>query len=317
MSWPALPWREWQPTLETLHMWLQIVGKVRMALTPPLNHWWHITLFTTARGLTTSPIPYDEREFQVDFDFIDHRLLVSDTAGGTFTMKLEPTSVARFYAEFMDGLRGLGIEVRIATKPVEVADAIPFERDELHASYEPAHAQHFWRSLLEADRVLKSFQSGFIGKVSPVQLFWGGLDHATSRYSDRAAPRHPGGVPNCPDWVMEEAYSREETATGWWPSFPEIGPAFYAYTYPEPDGYRSAPIGPDGARFDTTWGEFILPYDSIRDLDDPAAAALEFFERAYELGADLAGWDRAELEPAQPPGRPPKQAWSVKVTSDS
>jgi hypothetical protein len=315
--WPELPWREWEPTLSTLHMWTQIVGKVRMALAPPLNHWWHITLYATSRGLTTSPIPYGSRLFQVDFDFLDHRLLVTDSAGGLFTMKLEPKSVARFYTEFRDGLRGLGIEVRISTKPVEVVDAIPFETDEQHASYDPMQAQLFWRGLLQADRVFKAFQSGFVGKMSPVHFFWGGLDHATSRYSDRAAPRHRGGVPNCPDWVMEEAYSREESALGWWPSFPGIGPAFYAYTYPEPDGYRSASVRPDGAFFDTGWGEFLLPYDVIRAAPDPDGAAQEFFEATYELGADLGGWDRAELEPAVRPDRPPTRPWSTADPAES
>jgi hypothetical protein len=315
--WPELPWREWEPTISTLHMWTQIVGKVRMALAAPLNHWWHITLYATTRGLTTSPIPYGSTQFQVDFDFLDHRLLVTDSSGSSFTMRLEPKSVARFYAEFMHGLRGLGIDVRIGTKPVEVAEAIPFDTDEQHASYDPSHAQLFWRGLLQADRVFKAFQSGFVGKMSPVHFFWGGLDHATSRYSDRAAPRHRGGVPNCPDWVMEEAYSREESALGWWPLFPAVGPAFYAYTYPEPDGYRSASVRPDGAFFDAGWGEFLLPYDAIRGLAAPDAAAQEFFQATYELGANLAGWDRAELEPAVRPGRPPTQPWSTVDPDES
>ena len=196
--WPELPWTEWQPTISTLHMWLQIVGKVRMALAAPLNHWWHTTLYVTSRGLTTSPIPIEGRNFQVDFDFIDHRLDVRDTDGRTFEMTLAPMSVATFYRELMAGLRRLGIEVRIWTKPAEVDQAIPFEQDETHASYEPMQAQLFWRALTHADRVLKAFQTGFVGKVSPVQLFWGGLDLATSRYSGRPAPRHPGGIPNMP-----------------------------------------------------------------------------------------------------------------------
>jgi hypothetical protein len=311
-AWPELPWREWQPTMATLHLWLQIVGKVRMALTPPLNHWWHITLYATARGLTTSPVPFRNRQFQIDFDFLGHRLLVVDSAGGSFGMKLEPKSVARFYTELMEGLRGLDIDARIATKPVEVLEAIPFELDETHADYDAEHARLFWRGLLEADRAMKAFQSGFNGKASPAHLFWGGLDHATSRYSDRSAPRHPGGVPNSPDWVMEEAYAREESALGWWPLFPEIGPAFYAYTYPEPDGYRSASVAPAGAFFDTSWGEFILPYDTIRAQADPDAAAQEFFRTTYAVGADLAGWDRRELEPPALPDQPPKKPWTVK-----
>ena len=198
-------------------MWVQIVGKVRMALAPPLNHWWHITLYVTSRGLTTSPIPYQGREFQVDFDFIDHRLDVTESTGRSFTMMLEPMSVATFYREFMARLRELGIDVRIWPRPVEVPDAIPFEVDQAHASYDPGHAHAVWRGLQEADHALKSFQSGFVGKASAVHFFWGGFDLATTRYSGRPAPRHPGGIPNCPDWVMAESYSHEEASMGWWP----------------------------------------------------------------------------------------------------
>ena len=309
--WPELPWREWEPTITTLHMWLQVVGKVRMALAAPLNHWWQTTLYVTSRGLTTSPIPFEERHFQVDFDFIDHRLSVSDTDGRTFEMTLEPRSVATFYREFMAGLRGLGIEVNIWTTPVEFPDPIPFELDEQHASYEPMHAQLFWRALLQADRLMKEFQTGFVGKVSPVHLFWGGLDLATSRYSGRRAPLHPGGIPNITDWVNEEAYSREEFAMGWWPSFEPPGPAFYTYTYPEPDGIRTADIRPAEAAWDERIGEFTLTYDAVRAAADPDAAVLAFFQSTYQAGADLAGWDRALLEPAELPSRPPKRPWSI------
>jgi uncharacterized protein DUF5996 len=315
-AWPELPWREWSPTLSTLHMWTQIVGKVRMALAPPLNHWWHVTLYVTSRGLTTSAIPYGSRHFQVDFDFIDHRLRVTDSRGGAFTMALEPRSVARFYGEFMAGLRGLDIDVRIWTRPVEVAEAIPFEADEQHASYDPGHADLIWRGLLQADRVLRSFQTGFVGKASPVHFFWGSFDLATTRFSGRPAPLHPGGVPNCPTWVMEEAYSREETSVGWWPSSDAPGPVFYAYTYPEPQGYRSAPIGAAGAVFDERFGEFMLPYDVVRRAADPDAAALEFLQTTYEAGADLGGWDRRGLEPAVRPDRPPERPWST-LASDA
>ncbi len=315
--WPELPWREWEPTISTIHMWVQIVGKVRMALAPPLNHWWHIPLYVSSRGLTTSPIPYGRRHFQVDFDFVDHLLLVTDSNGGSFTLPLSPMSVATFYREFMAGLRGLGIEVRIWTRPVEVADAIPFESDEKHASYDASQAQLLWRGLLHADRVLKQFQSGFLGKVSPVHLFWGSFDLAASRYSGRPAPRHPGGVINCPDWVMEEAYSREETAMGWWPRTDEPGPSFYAYTYPEPEGYRSAEIRPQAATFDEQFGEFLLPYDAVRGLADPEGAVLEFFQTTYETGADLGGWDRLALEPVARPGSPPRRAWSTPADDAS
>jgi hypothetical protein len=309
--WPELPWTEWKPTLDTLHMWLQVAGKVRLALAAPQNHWWHTTLYVTSRGLTTSPIPFEEREFQVDFDFIDHRVVVSDTEGRTFGMALEPRSVATFYRDFMAGLRAMGIEARIWTMPVEVADPIPFEQDEQHASYDPTHAQLFWRAMLEADRVLKEFQIGFVGKVSPVHLFWGGLDLATSRYSGRPAPLHPGGIPNTADWVNEEAYSREEFASGWWASTDPPGPAFYSYTYPEPDGLSASPIRPAEAFFDTRLDEFALSYDSVRASADPDAAVLAFLQSTYEAGADLAGWNRALLEPSDTPSRPPKRPWSI------
>jgi hypothetical protein len=309
--WPKLPWREWSPTISTLHMWTQVVGKIRMALAPPLNHWWHVTLYVTSRGLTTSAIPYGQRHVQVDFDFVDHRLDVTDSEGGSFRMPLAPMSVARFYRDLMDGLQGLGIEVAIWTRPVEVAESIPFEMDEVHASYDPSHVQSFWRGLLQADRVMKAFQTGFSGKASPVHFFWGSFDLAAARFSGRPAPLHPGGAPNCADWVMEEAYSREESSIGWWPSIDPPGPVFYAYTYPEPNGYRAAPIRPAGAYFDERIGEFSLPYDVVRRAADPDAALLEFFQTTYEAGADLGGWDRATLEPAVPPGRPPRRAWST------
>jgi hypothetical protein len=309
--WPELPWREWQPTIATVHMWTQIVGKVRMALAPPLNHWWHVPLYVSSRGLTTSPIPYGRRSFQVDFDLIAHRLLVTDDSGGSLSIALEPKSVATFNREFMEALRSLGIEVRIWSRPVEVADAIPFELDELHAAYDPGHAQALWHGLLQADRVMKAFQSGFVGKASPVHFFWGSFDLAAARYSGRPAPRHPGGAPNCPDWVMEEAYSREECSIGWWPSSEPPGPIFYAYTYPEPNGFPSAPIRPAGAAFDPRLGEFVLPYDVVRRSSQPDAAATEFFQSSYEAGADLGRWDRPGLEPARPPVRPTTRPWST------
>ena len=310
--WPELPWREWEPTVSTLHLWLQIVGKVRLTLAPPLNHWWHITLYVSSRGLTTSAIPFGPREFQVDLDFVDHRLLVTDSAGGMFAMPLVAQAVARFYREFMAGLSGLGIDVRISTKPVEIDDAIPFDIDERHASYDPSHAQSLWRGLVQADRVMKAFQSGFVGKASPVHLFWGSFDLATSRYSGRPAPRHSTeGLANTPDWVMEEAYSREESAMGWWPRIDPPGPSFYAYTYPEPPGYPSAPVRPAEAFFDEQLGEFILPYDAVRGLPDPDNAVLEFLEATYAAGADLAGWDRSNVEPTVHPDRPPRRAWST------
>jgi hypothetical protein len=309
--WPELPWRDWQPTISTVHMWAQIVGKVRMALASPLNHWWHVTLYVTARGLTTSPIPYGNRHFQVDFDFIDHQLLVRDSVGGAFEMALEPMSVASFHRRFMDGLRTLGIDVRIWPRPVEVADAIPFEVDARHASYDARHIEAFWGGLTQADRVMKAFQTGFVGKASPVHFFWGSFDLAASRYSGRPAPLHPGGAPNCPTWVMQEAYSREEHSVGWWPSSDGPGPSFYAYVYPEPEGFKSARVRPAEAFIDTRLGEFVLPYDAVREAADPDAAVLEFFQSTYEAGADLGGWDRSSLEPAFVPVRPPDKPWST------
>lgn len=308
--WPEMPWTEWEPTVSTLHRWLQIVGKVRMALTPPLNHWWHTTLYVTSRGLTTSPIPFDGLTFQIDFDFLDHELRATDSRGRGFTIALEARSVASFYRDFMAGLRGLGIEVRIWPRPVEVPDAIPLDVDETHASYDPRHAQLLWRGLVDADRVMKAFQTRFVGKVSPVHVFWGGLDIATSRYSGRPAPRHPGGVVNCADWVMEEAYSREESAMGWWPTSEPPGPAFYAYAYPEPPGHRLATVRPADAYFDPRWGEFFLPHDAVRRAADADGAVLDFFQSVYEAGAELGGWDRANLEPEVLPDRPPTRPWS-------
>ena len=249
--------------------------------------------------------------FEVDFDFLDHRLTVADSDGGLFALPLEPMSVARFHAAFMTGLRDLGVDVRISTTPVEVAEAIPFEADDTHDSYDPAHAHAFWRGLLQADRVMKTFQSGFVGKASPVHFFWGSFDLAAARYSGRFAPIHPGGAPNCPDWVMVEAYSREESSHGWWPASQPPGPAFYAYTYPEPDGFRSAPVLPEAASYDPRLGEFILPYDSIRDLADPDGAVLEFLQSTYEAGAELASWDRGALEPGIVPRTPADRPWSV------
>jgi hypothetical protein len=309
--WPELPWRDWEPTISTLHMWVQIVGKVRLALAAPQNHLWQVALYLSPRGLTTSPIPYGDTVFQVDFDFVDHLLRVTDGNPGSFTMALEPRSVARFYREFMAGLRSRGIEVAIWPHPVEVAEAIPFDEDEGHASYDPHHAELLWRALVQVDRVMKVFQTGFVGKASPVSFFWGGFDLATTRYSGQPAPRHPGGVPNCPDWVMQEAESRQNVTAGWWPRSEAPGPSFYAYAYPEPDGFRAAGVRPAQAYFDARAGEFILPYDAVRTSADPDGAVLDFLQSTYEAGADLGGWDRRALEPAELPARPPRRPWSL------
>jgi uncharacterized protein DUF5996 len=309
--WPELPWRDWEPTLSTLHMWLQIVGKVRLALAPPLNHWWHVPLYVTSRGLTTSPVPYGDREFQVDFDFVEHRLHVTDGDPGSFRMSLEPRSVARFYRDFLAGLRSRGIDVAISPRPVEISDPIPFDLDEGHASYDPQHAHALWRALVQTDRVMKAFQTGFLGKASPVHFFWGGFDLSTTRYSGRPAPLHPGGVRNCPDWVMQEAESHQNVTAGWWPLGDAPGPAFYAYAYPEPEGFRTAPVRPEAAFFDDRFGEFMLPYDAVRKAADPDGAVLRFLQSTYEMGADMGGWNRSALEPAELPDRPPRRPWSL------
>lgn len=307
--WPELPWHEWEPTISTLHMWTQIVGKIRLALASPINHWWHIPLSLTARGLSTALIPHAGSAFKVDFDFVDHRLVVTDDGADAFVIKLRSQSVAAFYRELMGGLRERGIKVRIWPRPVEVATAIPFAQDEVHASYEPRHAELFWRGLVQADRVLEKFRTRFIGKASPVGFYWGSFDLSSTRFSGRLAPKHRGGVTNCPDWVMVEAYSHELTNSGWWPLSDPPGPSFFAYTYPEPDGYRDVPMR-TGA-FDSRWGEYLLPYDAVRDLADPDAAVLEFLQSTYEAAADLAAWDRARLEASDRPTRPPHRPWST------
>ncbi len=310
-AWPELPWRDWEPTISTLHRWVQVVGKVRTVLSPPINHWWHSTLSITPRGFTTTSIPVGRRAMEIRFDFIDHELVVDDSDGATFVLPLEPMSVARFYRDVMAGLKGLGVDVEISTKPNELVDATPFDVDETHASYDRSHAELHWRALLEADRVMKSFQSGFIGKQSPVQLFWGSFDLAASRYRGRPAPRYTGSAVNCPEWVMEEAYSAEESAAGWWAQFEPPGPAFYAYTSPQPEGIAAARVLPAAATWEQGMGLFMLPYDAVRELDDPDAAVLEFLESTYAAGADLAGWDRAHLEPARRPGPHQRGPWSV------
>lgn len=310
-SWPELPWREWVRTVETIHMWSQIVGKVRLALAPAQNHWWHTTLYLSATGFTTSSIPYEERDFEITFDFLAHELRVADSTGGTFLMPLEQMSVARFYSKFMGGLRSIGIDVAIWPVPVEVVEAIPFPEDEQHATYDPAHARSLWRGFEQADRVLKSLQTGFVGKQSPSHIFWGSFDIAVSRYSGRRAPLHGGGIPNCADWVMQEAYSREEFAMGWWPRNDEPAPSFYAYMYPEPAQMATRLFHPTRGYRDDAMAEFLLPYDDVRQSADPGSTVREFFQTLYAQGADLAGWDRALLEPEAAPRTPPRRAWST------
>ena len=307
-----MPWHDWDDTLATVHMWTQIVGKIRMAQTPALNHWWHVTLLVSPRGLTTTSIPYGDRLFQVDFDFVDHRLVIEDSGGRTAGFDLRPMSVAAFYRRIMGELESLDIGVRIRTKPTEVAVAIPFEQDEQHASYDRDQAHACWQGFAAAHRVLTRFRGPFIGKASPVHFFWGGFDLAVTRFSGRAAPRHRGGAPNCPDWVQEEAYSREVSSAGWWPLNRDLGPAFYSYTYPQPAGFERAAVRPDPARFDEQLGEFILRDDDLAGIADPDSAVLEFLESTYEAGAVLGGWDRTALEGDYPSDGRAEHAWTVQ-----
>lgn len=291
-AWPALPLDAWRETYATLHLWTQIVGKVRLALSPPVNHWWHVTLYVTARGLTTSPIGYRTRTFMVDFDFIDHVLRIQTSDGMTQSLGLYPRSVADFYRAFMTALRALGIEVTINTRPQELPNPIPFEHDEEHAAYDASYVTRWWHILRQSDRLLRQFRGQFIGKSSPVHFFWGSFDLALTRFSGRRAPERPGA-----DRVMREAYSHEVFSGGFWPgSGPVQEAAFYAYTAPAPAGFERAAIRPRSAWYSTDFGEYLLRYEDVRRADDPDAMLLEFLQSTYEAAADLAGWDRAALE---------------------
>jgi hypothetical protein len=296
-TWPPLPFDAWKDTCATLHMWTQIVGKIRMVQSPWVNHSWHVPLYLTTRGLTTSPIRYDPRVFQIDFDFIDHRLVIESSDAATKSLALQPRTVADFYQSLFALLAELDIHVKINTSPNEVADSIPFERDQQHRSYDADYANRFWRILLQADRVMKEFRARFKGKCSPVHFFWGSFDLAVTRFSGRPAPEHPGGVPNLPDWVAREAYSHEVSSCGFWPGNEALPyPAFYAYAYPEPPGFDKATVRPAAAFYHSTLHEFILPYDQVREASAPDVAVLEFLQSSYEAAADLGRWDRAALE---------------------
>lgn len=300
-DWPELPLAGWIDTRDTLHRWLQIVGKVRLRLTPPINHSWHSTLYLTARGLTTSPIPHGHRSFHIDLDFVDHQLQIAAVDGARGGFGLEPQSVAAFYARLMNELTRMGLPVAISAHPNELPDATPFAVDEAHRSYDRDAAQRFWRALAQADRVLKTFRTGFIGKCSPVHLFWGAMDLAVTRFSGRTAPLHPGGIPNLPDRVTREAYSHEVSSCGFWSGTAPIDyPAFYAYAYPQPAGFAAAQVTPEGAFYSADFGEFILPYDRVRTSGDPDATLMAFLQSTYVAAADLAGWDRRALERAIP-----------------
>lgn len=290
--WPELPLAEWQDTYATLHMWTQIVGKVRLALSPHMNHWWEVPLYVSARGLTTSAIPNGGRVFEIEFDFLEHSVEIRTSDGAAKRVAMYPRSVADFYREFMETLRAAGIEVKIWTTPVEVAEAIPFERDEVHAAYDAEYANRFWRILVQADSVLKEFRGRFIGKASPVHFFWGSFDLAASRFSGRRAPERPGA-----DAITREAYSHEVSSAGFWPGGGVVnGAAFYSYAAPEPAGFGESKAQPEKAFYDRGLSEFLLMYDDVRSAVAPREAVLDFFQSTYEAAANLGGWDRASLE---------------------
>ncbi len=295
--WPDLPLAAWSDTCATLHRWLQIVGKIRHTQGPRLNHCWSDTLYVTARGLTTSPIRFGTRTFDIHFDFIDHRLGIQTGEGRTAAVELRPQSVAEFYGRLFEELGRLGLDIRIHAVPNEVADPIPFAQDKTHASYDPDYANRFWRLLAQSDRVFKSFRARFIGKCSPVHFFWGAPDLAVTRFSGRPAPEHPGGVPGLPDPVTRDAYSHEVSSAGFWPGggpFPH--PAFYAYAYPEPSGFADAKVRPGEASYNRDMREFLLPYDAVRLAPSADEMLLSFLQSTYEAAADLGGWDRKSLE---------------------
>jgi hypothetical protein len=299
--WPALPFNEWKETAATLHMWTQIVGKLRLSLTPWTNHSWHVTLYLTARGLTTSPIFFGARVLQIDFDFVDHVLRMQTGEGIKKNIKLAPKSVAAFYREVMDALGELEIAVEINTTPNEVDPAVPFEQDDKDSAYDSESANRFWRVLLQSDRVFKEFRSEFCGKCSPVHFFWGSFDLAVTRFSGRPAPPHPGGVPHLPNAVAREAYSHEVSSLGFWPGnemMPE--PIFYSYAYPEPKGFSEAKVQPAAASYNAQLKEFVLPYDAMRQAASPDQALLDFARSTYDAASTLGNWDRAAFVEAKP-----------------
>ena len=294
--WLPLPIADWQDTYQTLHLWTQIIGKIRLALAPKINHWWHSTLYVTPCGLTTSTIPDGTRNFQITFDFLKHQLLIETSDGITKAIALAPRSVADFYRAVMSSLQEIGIEVKIWTMPQEIADPIPFEQDEQHAAYDAEAAQRFWQILMQADRLLTVFRAHYAGKCSPVHFFWGSFDLAVTRFSGRRAPEHPGGVPNMADWVTRDAYSHEVSSCGFWFGSKSIEALFYAYAYPAPEGFKDYPIQPQEAFYSTDMQEFILPYEAVQQADNPDAKVLAFLQSTYEVTANLGHWDRTALE---------------------
>ncbi|MEO1046648.1 MAG: DUF5996 family protein [Pseudomonadota bacterium] len=296
-NWPDIPYQSWKATGESLHMWLQIVGKFRLALTPWVNHSWHATFYVTSRGLTTSPIPGPDAVYTVDFDFFDHRLVIRSTSGDIEALTLHPQSVAEFHGHFIAALDAIGAPSRFHGAPNELPEAVPFVQQTALGSYEPEAAHDYWRALLAIDQVFHQFRTGFLGKVSPVHLFWGSMDLAVTRFSGRAAPVHPGGIPHLPDPVTREAYSHEVSSAGFWAGGGGLDyPAFYSYAYPTPDGFKDYIKDDAPIFFDEALGEYILPYDAVRTAADPEQILLDFLQATYLAAAETGGWDRAALE---------------------
>lgn len=297
IGWPKLNLEEWKDTYETLHMWTQIIGKIRLAQTPWTNHSWHVTLYVTSQGLTTSPIPYNDRSFQIDFDFIEHQVIIRTNDGDSRNILLHTRTVSEFYEEVFSTLKDLDIEIEISKKPNEVLHPIYFDQDTEHYSYNPEYANRFWRILVQTDRIFKKFRTQFIGKCSPAHFFWGAFDFAITRFSGRPAPEHPGGIPNLPDFVVRDAYSHEVSSCGFWPGGgPVPYAAFYSYCYPEPNGFSSSKVYPRSAFYSNELKEFILPYNAVRESRDPEKTLLDFLNSTYKSAATLGNWDRDKLE---------------------
>lgn len=294
-GWPSLRVDDWTPTRDTLHMWAQIVGKIRMAHMPLVNHWWQVTLYVSPRGLTTGAIPYGTAVFDMEFDFVNHALVIRHSDGSERSVLLQAKPVAQFYEETLSALDSLGISTRIVARPNEVVHAVAFAEDYQHAEYDSDAARTFWQQLVQADRVIGEFRASFVGKVSPVHFFWGSFDLACTRFSGRPAPKHAGGAPNCPDWVMVEGYSRELSSCGFWPGGGEEG-AFYAYAYPEPEGFGGYPVQPDAAFYSEEHRQFLLPYEAVRTAHNSDQALSQFLQSTYAAAAELGGWDRTALE---------------------
>ncbi len=299
--WPALPFAEWKDTAETLHMWTQVVGKIRLTLSPWTNHSWHVTLYVTSRGLTTSPIPHGRRTFEINFDFIEHQLRIETSDGQRRTIELKPRTVADFYGALMKSLNELNLPVTINKVPNEIENATPFDEDEVHRSYDREYANRFWHVLVQSDRVFKEFRSGFCGKCSPVHFFWGSFDLAVTRFSGRPAPPHPGGIPHLPDAITREAYSQEVSSLGFWPGNAAAPTAiFYSYAYPEPAGFAEAKVQPAAALYEPKLREFMLAYDAVRTAEKPDEVLLDFAQSTYDAASKLGQWDRDALREHKP-----------------